>query len=779
MIFNLRSLIFLLLFTIQINAQTPTQPYNLSASNLASTTVDLSWDASTGSVAAASYDVYNNGSFVANVLTLSYQVIGLTPNTMYVFTVKAKDAINTESLASAELAVITQSGYCSSNSNVSNEEHISRVQLNTIDNASTAQNYTDFTAISTVLNKGNSYTVTITPIWSPTIWPEAYSVWIDYNQDGDFADSGEQAWTQTSTTDPVVSGMISIPAAALSGETRMRVTMKYNALPLECEVFTYGEVEDYTVHIAGSNDLVYTNGVWSPNAPSNTTVTNDIMVLDGTYTINSDVVVNSIEVDANATMMILKDGSLTASGNFIADNNVVLESDSNEFASLIVSGDVAGIIDYKRHVNSSSNGNDLIAPPVFGQSFTDFQTVNSNIVANGTSTLFLFGPFEKPTNSYITYSNTESAKLSVAKGYRSASLDDDTFTFSGLVTTKDVNTRVYISGSVTPEWNLIGNPYPSYIYLDDFLSLNNSKFNVERSGVYGYDGDASNGWTIWNQAYSDANPNAKIAPGQGFLVGTNTNDIDFNFTSMMRVTGSSDDFIAGRSANTVAISHLQLQLSNASNFYKTDFYITDNATLGQDPNYDSGIFGVTPSLALYSDLVEESIGEPIGIQSIGNTELSEVIIPLGVNASAGEQIVFSISETTLGDDVEVYLEDSENNTFTALNNVDYTFIPEQDLNSTGRFYLRFTASTLSVADTTFKGINIFSENASSTITIKGQLETESNLAIYDIQGRLVKQMVLKTKSTRQKVNVSDLSTGVYIVKLKNNLQEKTQKIIIK
>jgi len=234
-------------------------------------------------------------------------------------------------------------------------------------------------------------------------------------------------------------------------------------------------------------------------------------------------------------------------------------------------------------VNSNTRGNDLIAPPVLGQQFNDFQMANPNIYSNSSNTLFLFGPFEKPVNEYITYSNTETAKLTASKGYRAASSDNGTFTFTGLVTTEDVFAPVFISGPTTPEWNLIGNPYPSYISLKDFLSINNSKFNTERSGIYGYDGDASNGWTIWNQAYSDANPTAKIAPGQGFLVGTNTNDITFDFTSSMRIIGNSDDFVAGRQ-ETVSISHLQIQLFNTSNLYKTDFYITDNATLGHDPN---------------------------------------------------------------------------------------------------------------------------------------------------------------------------------------------------
>jgi hypothetical protein len=779
MTFNSRYLIFTFIFVIQINAQTPSTPFNLLASNTMATSVDLSWDASPNPIGTITYDVYKDDIFLINTSSTSYQVLELSARTVYVFTVKAKDAANNESLASNEVAIVTLLSYCASNSNIFNEEWIGRVQLNTIDNVSDNLAYSDFTSVSTLLSKGTQYAISINPIWLSTIWNEGYSVWIDYNKDGDFEDIGEQVWTQTATQNNPVTGSFTIPASSISGETRMRVSMKYNDIPDSCENFTWGEVEDYTVNLVGSNDLIYTNGSWTPNAPSSSTFINDVLVLDGNYNIDSDVVVNNIEVAENATMTVLKKGSLAVDGNLISNENVTLESDSNTYSSLIVDGFVVGNVVYKRHANTASAGNDLIAPPVLGQQFNDFQTANSNIVSNGTNTLFLFGPFEKPINEYITYANTETAKLTASKGYRAASTDDGTFTFRGLVTTKDVSAPVFISGPTTPEWNLIGNPYPSYIKLSDVLSLNNSKFNTERSGIYGYDGDASNGWTIWNQAYSEANPNAKITPGQGFLVATNTNGINFDFTSAMRVNGNSDDFILGRQQST-SISHLQLRLSNASKFYKTDFYVTDNATLGQDPNYDSEIFGTASSFALYSHLVEENLGRAIGVQSIGNTILSDVVVPLGVHILEGEQAMFNISETTLNDDVEVYLEDRQSNTFTLLNTSDYTFTSDANLVGTGRFYLRFTEeSTLGIINNEFSSIKIYNINASKTIIVKGELETNSKLSIYDLQGRLIMREMLETNNSLHAIDASYLSTGIYVVKLKNDLQEKVQKIVIK
>src|SRR5690606_28586383 len=85
-----------------------------------------------------------------------------------------------------------------------------------------------------------------------SVYSEAYRVWIDYNQDGDFSDSGEQVFNRNRTTASPISGSFTVPASALNGATRMRVSMKYNASPTACETFSYGEVEDYTVIISAS-----------------------------------------------------------------------------------------------------------------------------------------------------------------------------------------------------------------------------------------------------------------------------------------------------------------------------------------------------------------------------------------------------------------------------------------------------------------------------------------------------------------------------------------------
>ncbi len=150
------------------------------------------------------------------------------------------------------------SSYCASNGNTTSDEYIGKVALGTINKTSTAGSggYSDFTAESTNLSKGSSNTITITPKWTGSTYNEAYAVWIDYNQDKDFADAGELVWSKTPSTTTPVSGSFTVPSGAKNGNTRMRVAMKYNGIPTACESFKYGEVEDYTVVISARNSVV-------------------------------------------------------------------------------------------------------------------------------------------------------------------------------------------------------------------------------------------------------------------------------------------------------------------------------------------------------------------------------------------------------------------------------------------------------------------------------------------------------------------------------------------
>jgi len=94
----------------QGDTQAPTTPNGLTASNIAETTLTLSWNAATDNVAVTAYDVYQGSTVLGSVTGTSANVTGLTANTSYQFSIKAKDAADNESAFSNIVTVTTTSG---------------------------------------------------------------------------------------------------------------------------------------------------------------------------------------------------------------------------------------------------------------------------------------------------------------------------------------------------------------------------------------------------------------------------------------------------------------------------------------------------------------------------------------------------------------------------------------------------------------------------------------------------------------------------------------------
>jgi uncharacterized repeat protein (TIGR03806 family) len=526
----------------------------------------------------------------------------------------------------------------------------------------------------------------------------------------------------------------------------------------------------------------YDNG-WLPSNPSyaNTFIDDSIVVNAGEAVISRNTKCDDLTINSGATVIVNNDVTLSTA-------TTTLRSTSQSYSSLIVDGTIEGAVKYERYVNPNSGGNDLISPPLSGQTWESFLLSDSNATdmlndGNDNPRTYLFGPFDKATDWYVNYTDEVITTLNSGAGYRAATLSGTTLTFTGTVLTTPVSVDIVHSGTNYVDWNLIGNPYPSYISITDFLNyeiapnVKNIDILEDISGIYGYDGNASNGWDVITLANAG---NRLMAPGQGFFVSadvTHIDDYDIIFDTSMRVTGSDDDFIAGR--NTNELTFLKLNASTANNNYTTEFYFNDNASQGLDAGFDGKILGNTaPDFAIYSHLVQDNTGLPIALQALNPSDLTNTTIPLGVNANQGEQITFSISESTLPSDIEVYLEDNVANTVTLLNSGDYILTPNADLNGTGRFYLRVTSSVLSVVNNELDTIQIYTSTKPKLLNIKGELNDATMLNLYDIQGRLVLNKMLDQSSLLNTVDISSIGSGVYFVKVFSDSKSKTQKVII-
>ncbi|MFZ1679322.1 MAG: GEVED domain-containing protein [Saprospiraceae bacterium] len=150
--------------------------------------------------------------------------------------------------------------YCTSSGTNTNHEYIKKVVLESINNQSGSNNgYGNFTSLSTNLIAGTTYTINLTPGFVTASYNEYWRVWIDYNNDHDWTDAGEQIGQASGTT--TVNVTFTVPANSATITTRMRISMQYNAYPPVCGTFPYGEVEDYTLTIIGSGGPTCTDGI--------------------------------------------------------------------------------------------------------------------------------------------------------------------------------------------------------------------------------------------------------------------------------------------------------------------------------------------------------------------------------------------------------------------------------------------------------------------------------------------------------------------------------------
>ncbi|MBF8148723.1 T9SS type A sorting domain-containing protein [Winogradskyella sp. F6397] len=526
------------------------------------------------------------------------------------------------------------------------------------------------------------------------------------------------------------------------------------------------------------------------------TAINDV-IIQGNIEITTDVVVNNIlfkEAGVTERINIAAGKSLTANNiTNIAGNNFVLNSDSSAFSSLIVNGTIDNDIIYDRFVASSST-NDLVSPPVTGLEFGDFSTAAQNenrILINPSDPLeYAFGPFDNATGAYVNYltessnnagDNNDETELISGKGYRAATISGDPVRFNGAVETESVGIAITDETATGTgnykRWNLIGNPYPSYLDFGAFFTENSDEFDTGAyQAIYGYDGDDSDGsnFTIWNWF----NNSDKLAPGQGFFVRSKINGGNVTFNPDMRTIGASDDFIANRTSTPNFVLS-ELFLSSGSSSYSTKIYFAENQTRDLDSGYDAAAFSGSPS-PIYTYLVNNNEDIKFAIQALPYNDFNNVVVPLGITGEAGTQLTIGLNATTatIPSNANVYLEDNETNTWTLLNTGDYVFTPSDNLNGAGRFYIHYSTNVLSVDDNLLNGLHIYSNQSSKTVVVKGQLNSETTAKLYDMQGRMVLQNVLNTSNISNTIDVGNIKTGVYIVELTSNTQHRTQKIII-
>ena len=549
-------------------------------------------------------------------------------------------------------------------------------------------------------------------------------------------------------------------------------------LPGNYKITVYGQARD------NNNTDVYDS-----NSGSNYIATFSIINYSSDTTISSAKSFTDLTVDPGVTLTISKSGSLTTSGNFTNNGTVTLNSDADEFSSIIVEGTSSGNITYNRYVNTVGSGEwDLVASPVGSLSISSFVSTNSSPLANNGSGTYALGYYDNSDDSWTNYTTSTTGgagNFPLGKGYQMASTSGATLAFTGTVATSAQTQSVINNdgnGSGT-RWNLVANPFPSYINLNDnndatnnFLTVNSSKIDSDYLAVYGYDADGT-GYSIYNHAGDS--PGDYIAPGQAFFIAAASSSSDnISFTTAMRTTSGGDDFATQRLAQSTW-SRFYLRLYEDDNFIsETKFYFDQGLSLGLDPGYDAGALNQSDNMM--SRLTEEDQGIGMAMNAMGLSALDEeTVIPLVLNRDAGVEFSISFEDSTIPEDVGVYLEDTLLETLTDLRSEDFTLTPESDLSDMGRFYLRIGNTSLGGNDLDESYISIYKAASDDFVTIEGLSNVEkANVQLFNIIGQEVLNTTLNSNQSTQRVSTSGLTTGVYVIRLQADSSVIAKKIII-
>ena len=486
---------------------------------------------------------------------------------------------------------------------------------------------------------------------------------------------------------------------------------------------------------------------------------------------------NNVNIDSGYTLLIKKGGSLSAV-NLVNNGTLTLNADKDSSASIMLSGTSTGEgdITYTRDIDTENWY--LISSPVSGQDLNDFATASGLAPLTGNN--LGLAAFVGETNSWDYYESTDldSGSFPLAEGYSLKLATAGEITFTG---TMDVDNTVLsltdYSNTGGSAYNLLGNPYPSYIAgdnaaneTDNILTVNSELLTEMTIWVWDQSNNSgAGGYTQFNNTSS-----YHLAPGQAFWVEASAVSTVFKINTNMQ----SHQLTGAFYLNEIIRPEINLLMTDGSLTKDADIFYIDGTTTGFDNGYDSSIFGGSSnSFAIYTQAVSNSTGKKLGIQSLPNSDFENMIIPVGINAVSGTEITIAATSLDLPIGIDVYLEDRDNNTLTLLDDTSrFTTILSSDLNGVGRFYLHTSSGMLNNSDVNMESIIIF-KSSENNLQIAGVQNGMANLKIYDMLGKQVLETSFEGNGTNN-ISLPSVQNGIYIVHLETETGILNRKIIL-
>jgi hypothetical protein len=552
----------------------------------------------------------------------------------------------------------------------------------------------------------------------------------------------------------------------------------------------------------------------NPNGKDLTAYEGDLIggtleVLNGTATITSatalnEVIVNPagiLDLEANLTSDLIfksdanSSGQLAnASGNSITGSATVERHMTANRAYRFVASPVTttGTIRENWQQNGLNDGDNGFENNV-GTHITGNAGSANGFDNSGTNNPSMF-TFNNSTGAYEEVTNTNANTLQVGQAYALFVRGDRTIDLTNNSAEPNV-TRLKANGALhigdypgSPEqintsadgYSLIANPYQAIV---DFNAITFAgDVNANSFYMFNPTSTVDNPFGTFESIDATTEPaNAMIQPGQSFFVqnlSTVTTNPTVQFTEAAKKTDGNLTTVF--SDPSIALANLHLYNASNESVDVIKFRFQHEANNGID-EYDSRKFS----------------NQVLNFASVSNNELLAIdrrdipdtndIIPLFIENYQGNQYEFRVNIENWDNNIDMYVVDSYLNTSTLIhNNQPYAFVVDATVPesmASDRFSLSFDNSTLNTQDQVFDATFRLYPNPADNGVFNIQFSTFNNdninLKLYNILGQNVfTQNVMMDGSGKASVDVSQLSSGVYLVEIIQNEIKLIRKLVI-
>jgi hypothetical protein len=507
-----------------------------------------------------------------------------------------------------------------------------------------------------------------------------------------------------------------------------------------------------TVTVGGTSTWSGSPAVWSPAAPTSI----DAAVIAANYSESASLTACTLTVNNNAVVTIPAGTNLNVQGvvNVVSGSMALANTANlNQVHDVTNTGNISVTC-----TTTSLKRLDYVlwSAPVTGQ---QLQSFSPGTLADR------FYTYNSSSNLYESIASPSTTNFIEGNGYlirvpntHSTSATALSRTFTGVPNNGNVNLSV-----TNGTWNAIGNPYPSTIDADEFITANGltdalyfwRKTNNATTTSYATYTLAGGAGTASNTGgNSSLVPDETISIGQGFLAKATSSTL--SFTNAMRNGDVSTQFFR---PNSIERSRVWLNLFDTDGF-KNQMLIAylPSATNGVDEAID-GRFYENDIPTQLSSLIN---GEEFAVQGRAPFTVSD-IVPLGfrVETTGNYSVAIDHVDGLFADGQEVFLKDNFTNTVHNLTNAPYNFVASTGTTN-ARFEIVFESNLATENPVLNENTVIIYKQNQDIVVNTGKIEMK-NVQVYDIQGRLLVQQKDVNAST------SKLSVGttnqVLIVKV--------------